>query len=77
MDFEKMKEIVVEQLDVEESEVTLEAKFIDDLGADSLDLFELVMAIEEESGVEIKNEDLPSVITVQDAMNYVKKIINK
>ncbi len=72
MDFEKMKEIVVEQLDVEESEVTLEAKFIDDLGADSLDLFELVMAIEEESGVEIKNEDLPSVITVQDAMNYVK-----
>ncbi|QUI21009.1 acyl carrier protein [Vallitalea pronyensis] len=71
MDFEKMKEIVVEQLDVEENEVTLEAKFIDDLGADSLDLFELVMAIEEESGVEIKNEDLPSVITVQDALNYV------
>ncbi|MCT4597069.1 MAG: acyl carrier protein [Vallitalea sp.] len=72
MDFEKLREIVVEQLDVEESEVTLEAKFIDDLGADSLDLFELVMAIEEESGVEIKNEDLPSVITVQDALNYVK-----
>lgn len=72
MDFEKLKEIVVEQLDVEENEVTVEAKFIDDLGADSLDLFELVMAIEEESGVEIKNEDLPSVITVQDALNYVK-----
>ncbi len=72
MDFGKMQEIVVEQLDVEESEVTLEAKFIDDLGADSLDLFELVMAIEDESGVEIKNEDLPSVITVQDALNYVK-----
>jgi acyl carrier protein len=72
MDFEKLREIVVEQLDVEENEVTLEAKFIDDLGADSLDLFELVMAIEEESGVEIKNEDLPSVITVQDALNYVK-----
>lgn len=72
MDFEKLREVVVEQLDVEESEVTLEAKFIDDLGADSLDLFELVMAIEEESGVEIKNEDLPSVITVQDALNYVK-----
>lgn len=72
MDFEKLKEIVIDQLDVEESEVTLEAKFIDDLGADSLDLFELVMAIEEESGVEIKNEDLPSVITVQDALNYVK-----
>lgn len=67
-----MQEVVVEQLDVEASEVTLEAKFIDDLGADSLDLFELVMAIEEESGVEIKNEDLPSVITVQDALNYVK-----
>ncbi|MCT4542719.1 MAG: acyl carrier protein [Vallitalea sp.] len=72
MDFEKLKEIVVDQLDVEESEVTLAAKFIDDLGADSLDLFELVMAIEEESGVEIKNEDLPSVITVQDALDYVK-----
>jgi acyl carrier protein len=72
MDFEKLKEIVVDQLDVEESEVTLQAKFIDDLGADSLDLFELVMAIEEESGVEIKNEDLPSVITVQDALDYVK-----
>ncbi|GKX31858.1 acyl carrier protein [Vallitalea longa] len=72
MDFEKLKEIVIDQLDVEESEVTLEAKFIDDLGADSLDLFELVMAIEEESGVEIKNEDLPSVITVQNALDYVK-----
>lgn len=72
MDFEKLREVVVEQLDVEENEVTLEAKFIDDLGADSLDLFELVMAIEEESGVEIKNEDLPSVITVQDALDYVK-----
>jgi acyl carrier protein len=72
MDFEKLKEVVIDQLDVEESEVTLEAKFIDDLGADSLDLFELVMAIEDESGVEIKNEDLPSVITVQDALNYVK-----
>lgn len=72
MDFEKLREIVVEQLDVEESEVTLDAKFIDDLGADSLDLFELVMAIEEESGVEIKNEDLPSVITVQNALEYVK-----
>ncbi|GMQ64893.1 MULTISPECIES: acyl carrier protein [Vallitalea] len=72
MDFEKLKEVVIDQLDVEESEVTLQAKFIDDLGADSLDLFELVMAIEEESGVEIKNEDLPSVITVQDALDYVK-----
>ncbi|GMQ59529.1 acyl carrier protein [Vallitalea sediminicola] len=72
MDFEKLKEVVIDQLDVEESEVTLQAKFIDDLGADSLDLFELVMAIEDESGVEIKNEDLPSVITVQDALNYVK-----
>lgn len=73
MEFEKLKEIIIDQLDVEEDEVTPEAKFLDDLGADSLDLFELVMAIEEESGVEIKNEDLPSVITVQDALDYVNK----
>ncbi len=73
MNFEKLKDIIVEQLDVEEDEVKLEASFNDDLGADSLDLFELVMAIEETFGVEIDNDDLASIKTVQDALNYIDK----
>ncbi len=69
---EKIKEIIVEQLDIEEALITEEASFKDDLGIDSLDLFELVMALEEEFNVEIPSEDLESVVTVQDIMDYLK-----
>jgi acyl carrier protein len=68
---EKVKKIIVDQLGVEESEVTPEAKFIDDLGADSLDTVELVMALEEEFGVEIPDEDAEKITTVKDAMAYI------
>ena len=64
-------EIIVEQLGVAEEEVTLEASFIDDLGADSLDLVELIMAMEEEFGLEISDEDAEKILTVQDVVNYI------
>jgi acyl carrier protein len=64
-------EIIVEQLGVSEEEVTLEASFVDDLGADSLDLVELIMALEEEFGLEISDEDAEKIQTVQDVVNYI------
>ncbi len=64
-------EIIVEQLGVSEEEVTLEASFIDDLGADSLDLVELIMAMEEEFSLEISDEDAEKILTVQDVVNYI------
>ena len=68
---EKVKEIIVEQLGVEEDDVTPGAKFIEDLGADSLDIVELVMAMEEEFEVEIPDEEAENIKTVQDAINYI------
>ena len=69
---EKMKEIIADQLGVSEDEVTLEASFKEDLDADSLDLFELVMALEEEYDVEIPSDDLAELNTVGDVINYFK-----
>jgi acyl carrier protein len=66
-------EIIVEQLGVSEEEVTLEASFIEDLGADSLDLVELIMAMEEEFGIEISDEDAEKIQTVQDVVNYINE----
>jgi acyl carrier protein len=71
VDFEKIRRIIVDQLGVEESEVTEEASFVDDLGADSLDTVELVMALEEEFGIEIPDEDAEKIITVGDAIKYI------
>ena len=68
---EKVKKIIIDQLGVDEAEVTPEAKFIDDLGADSLDTVELVMALEEEFGIEIPDEDAEKIATVQDAIAYI------
>ncbi len=68
-------EIIVEQLGVSEEEVTMEASFIDDLGADSLDLVELIMAMEEEFSLEISDEDAEKIQTVQDVVNYISEHI--
>ena len=67
-----MKPIIAEQLSVDESEIKAESNFKEDLGADSLDLFELVMALEEEFGVEIPSEDLEKIVTVNDVIEYLK-----
>ncbi len=70
--FEKVKEIIVEQLGVTDTSVTLEASFIDDLGADSLDIVELIMALEEEFDIEIPDADAEKVVTVNDVVDYIK-----
>lgn len=70
--FEKVKEVVTEQLNVDESTVTEEASFIDDLGADSLDIVELVMALEESFGISIPDEEAESIKTVGDAVSYIE-----
>ncbi|MBM15769.1 MAG: acyl carrier protein [Nitrospina sp.] len=69
---EKVKEIIVDQLGVDEKQVSSEASFIDDLGADSLDTVELVMALEEEFDIEIPDEDAEKIATVQNAVDYIK-----
>ncbi len=73
---DRVKEIIVEQLGIEVSEVTPTASFIDDLGADSLDTVELVMAFEEDFDIEIADEDAEKIKTVSDATNYIKENIN-
>jgi acyl carrier protein len=70
---ERIKKIIAEQLGVEEDDVTPEASFVDDLGADSLDTVELVMALEEEFGVEIPDEEAEKILTVQQAIDYIKE----
>ncbi|MCI8345181.1 MAG: acyl carrier protein [Clostridia bacterium] len=70
--FEKVKGIIVEQLGVTETSVTMEASFIDDLGADSLDIVELIMALEEEFDTEIPDSDAEKVVTVGDVVDYIK-----
>ena len=70
--FDRVKGIVVDQLGVAEAEVTPEASFTDDLGADSLDVVELVMALEEEFGVEIPDEDAEKIATVGEAVKYIE-----
>ena len=69
--FERVKKVIVEQLDVSEDEVTPEASFVDDLGADSLDVVELVMGLEEEFDIEIPDEDAEKIQRVQDAVKYI------
>lgn len=75
MEFEKIKSIIVEQLGVDESLVTPNASFIEDLGADSLEIVDLIMGIEEEFDIEIEDEDAESISTVEDAVNYIKERI--
>ena len=70
--FDKIKEIIVEQLGVNENDVTMDASFIDDLGADSLDMVELIMAMEEEYNFELPEEDAEKLSTVGEAIEYIK-----
>ncbi len=72
---QKAKKIIVEQLGVEESEVTPDAKFVDDLGADSLDTVELIMVLEEEFGIEIPDDDAEKIVHVKDVVQYIKERI--
>jgi acyl carrier protein len=74
---DKVKQIIVEQLGVDETEVTPTASFIDDLGADSLDTVELVMALEEGFGMEIPDEDAEKITTVKDAISYIESHLPK
>ena len=74
---EKITEIIVEQLGVKPEEVTPEASFVDDLGADSLDTVELVMALEEEFGIEVPDEDAEKLTTVGDAAKYIEEKVKK
>ena len=73
---EKVKGIIIEQLGVTDTAVTMEASFIDDLGADSLDIVELIMAIEEEFDIEIPDSDAEKVVTVGDVVDYIKENVN-
>ena len=73
---DKVKDIIVDQLGVDEKQVTLEASFVDDLGADSLDTVELVMALEEEFDIEIPDEEAEKITTVQDATSYIDSRTN-
>jgi acyl carrier protein len=70
--FDKLKEVLVEVLGAKEEDIKAESKFVDDLGADSLDLVELIMAFEDKFGVEISDEDAEKIISVKDALDYIE-----
>ena len=72
MEFERVKNVIVDQLSVDADEVTLEASFVDDLGADPLDVVELIMGLETEFDIEIPDEDAEKISTVGDAVEYIK-----
>jgi len=76
MEFEKLQEIIAEVLNVETDEIKLETTFVDDLGADSLDIFQIIMGLEEEFDIEIDNEDAEKIVTVQDAVEQIKNAAN-
>ena len=77
MEFEKLRDIIVEVLNVDETEVTMESTFIVDLGADSLDVFQIIMGIEEEFDIEIPNEEAEKIVTVGDAVEQIKKAVSE
>ena len=76
MEFQKLQEIIVDVLNVSADEVTMETTFVDDLGADSLDVFQIIMGIEEVFDIEIDNEDAEKIVTVADAVEQIKNAIN-
>jgi acyl carrier protein len=76
MEFEKLQKIISEVLNVDEDEITMETTFVDDLGADSLDVFQIIMGIEEEFDIEIANEEAENIVTVADALEQIKNALN-
>ena len=76
MDFEKLQAIIAEVLNIEPEEVTMQSTFVDDLGADSLDIFQIIMGIEEEFDIEIPNEAAEQIVTVGDAIEQIKNALN-
>lgn len=76
MEFEKIQKIISEVLNVDTDEITTETTFVDDLGADSLDLFQIIMGIEEEFDIEIANEDAENIVTVGDAVDQIRNAVN-
>ena len=75
MEFEKLKEIIEEILHIDREAITESSEFVDDLGADSLDVFQIIMGIEEEFDIEIDNEEAEKITTVQDAVDQIKKAV--
>ncbi len=75
MEFEKLQEIIAEVLNVDKNEITMDTTFVDDLGADSLDVFQIIMGIEEEFDIEISNEDAEKIVSVGDAVEQIKNAI--
>ena len=73
--FEKVKTVIVEQLGIDEVSVRMDSSFLDDLGADSLDIVEFIMALEEEFGIEIPDEDVEKIVTVKDVVEYISENI--
>ena len=76
MEFEKLKKIIAEVLNVDEEEISMETTFVDDLGADSLDVFQIIMGLEEEFDIEIPNEEAEKIVTVGDAVDQIKSALN-
>ena len=76
MEFERLKEIIVDVLNVAEEDIKMETTFVDDLGADSLDIFQIIMGIEEAFDIEIENEDAEKIVTVGDAVEQIKNAVN-
>ena len=76
MEFEKLQEIIAEVLNVDPEEITMDTTFVDDLGADSLDVFQIIMGLEEEFDIEISNEDAEKIVTVGDAVEQIKNAVN-
>lgn len=77
MEFEKLTKIIVDVLNVDENEITMDTTFIDDLGADSLDVFQIIMGLEEEFDIEIPNEQAEKIVTVGDAVEQIKAAMNE
>ena len=76
MEFEKLKKIISEVLNVDEQQITMDTTFVDDLGADSLDIFQIIMGLEEEFDIEIANEEAEKIATVGDAVEQIKNALN-
>ncbi len=76
MEFEKLQKIIAEVLNVEQDEITMDTTFVDDLGADSLDVFQIIMGIEEEFDIEIASEDAEKIVSVGDAVEQIKNALN-